>query len=49
MGQPLQSLLTLQEYIDGGHDLVDARIAVVVKALGHRKTSQALTKLLLSI
>lgn len=38
-GRPLQGLMTLQNFADGGYDVVDARILVVVKSLGQRKKS----------
>lgn len=38
-GRPLQGLMTLQNFVDGGYDVVDARILVVVKSLGQRKKS----------
>ncbi|KAF2725848.1 hypothetical protein K431DRAFT_259573 [Polychaeton citri CBS 116435] len=36
--RPLSSLMTLQNFIDGGYDVHDARILVVVKSIGARKT-----------
>lgn len=38
-GQPLTGLMTLQNFIDGGCDVVDARILVVVKSVGAKKRS----------
>ncbi|EMC99041.1 hypothetical protein BAUCODRAFT_103758 [Baudoinia panamericana UAMH 10762] len=32
--QPLSGLMTLQNFIDGGYDVVDAKILVVVKSIG---------------
>jgi len=39
-GRPLQGLMTLQNFVDGGYDVVDARILVVVKSVGQRKKSE---------
>ncbi|KAK0947289.1 hypothetical protein LTR29_001244 [Friedmanniomyces endolithicus] len=36
-GQPLAGLMTLQNFIDGGYDVPDARILVVVKSIGPKK------------
>ncbi|KAK4546884.1 hypothetical protein LTR36_001616 [Oleoguttula mirabilis] len=36
-GQPLPGLMTLQNFIDGGYDVVDAKILVVVKSIGAKK------------
>ncbi|KAK3068632.1 hypothetical protein LTR53_013649 [Teratosphaeriaceae sp. CCFEE 6253] len=36
-GLPLTGLITLQNFIDGGYDIVDARILVVVKSIGAKK------------
>ncbi|TKA83352.1 hypothetical protein B0A55_01028 [Friedmanniomyces simplex] len=36
-GQPLARLMTLQSFIDGGCDVLDARILVVVKSIGPKK------------
>ena len=38
IGHPLAGLMTLQNFIDGGCDVVGAKILVVVKALGAKKT-----------
>lgn len=38
-GQSLAGLMTLQNFIDGGHEVVDARILVVVKSIGAKKKS----------
>lgn len=37
-GRALDGLMTLANFIDGGADVVDAKIMVVVKSIGHRKT-----------
>ncbi|OCK79378.1 hypothetical protein K432DRAFT_299970 [Lepidopterella palustris CBS 459.81] len=36
-GHPLPGLMTLKNFIDGGYDVVDARILVCVKSIGARK------------
>ncbi|KAH9826196.1 hypothetical protein Tdes44962_MAKER03714 [Teratosphaeria destructans] len=36
-GRPLPDLMTLQNFIDGGYDVVEARILVVVKSMGAKK------------
>jgi len=36
-GQPLTGLMTLQNFVDGGYDVLDARILVVVKSIGAKK------------
>ncbi|KAF7191438.1 hypothetical protein HII31_07461 [Pseudocercospora fuligena] len=36
-GVPLNNLMTLQSFIDGGYDVIDARILVVVKSIGAKK------------
>ncbi|KAM0720908.1 hypothetical protein Q7P37_003193 [Cladosporium fusiforme] len=36
-GRPMPNLMTLQNFIDGGYDVIGARILVVVKSLGQRK------------
>ncbi|SMQ45768.1 unnamed protein product [Zymoseptoria tritici ST99CH_3D7] len=36
-GVPLNGLMTLQNFIDGGYDVADAKILVVVKSIGARK------------
>jgi hypothetical protein len=38
-GVPLNGLMTLQNFIDGGYDVPDAKILVVVKSVGSRKKS----------
>lgn len=39
-GVPLNGLMTLQNFIDGGYDVADAKILVVVKSIGARKKSK---------
>jgi len=36
-GQALAGLMTLQNFIDGGHEVTDARVIVIVKSLGVKK------------
>ena len=36
-GQPLDGLMTLQNFIDGGHDIPDAKVLAVVKSIGAKK------------
>ncbi len=36
-GRPLSGVMTLQNFNDGGYDVVDAKILVVVKSIGSRK------------
>ncbi|KAK5131070.1 hypothetical protein LTR08_001356 [Meristemomyces frigidus] len=36
-GQPLCGLMTLQNFLDGGYDVVDAKVLVVVKSIGAKK------------
>lgn len=36
-GRPLNGVMTLQNFIDGGYDVVDAKILVVVKSIGAKK------------
>ena len=38
-GQPLSGLMTLQNFLDGGYDVVDAKILVVMKSVGAKKKS----------
>lgn len=40
-GIPLSGLMTLQNFIDGGCDVTDAKILVVVKSIGAKKKGQA--------
>ena len=39
-GHPLAGIMTLQNFIDGGYDVVDAKILVVVKSVGSKKKGQ---------
>lgn len=39
-GQPLCGLMTLQNFIDGGYDVSDAKILVVVKSIGAKKKGE---------
>lgn len=41
-GVPLDGLMTLQNFIDGGYDVTDARIVVVVKSIGSKKRGEFL-------
>ena len=36
-GRPLNGVMTLQNFVDGGYDVVDTKILVVVKSIGARK------------
>ena len=36
----MSDLMTLQNFIEGGYDVVGAKILVVVKSLGQRKKSE---------
>lgn len=36
-GVPLNGLMTLQNFVDGGYDVADAKILVVVKSIGAKK------------
>ena len=40
-GDPLSGLMTLQNFLDGGYDVVDAKVLVVVKSIGAKKTSMS--------
>ena len=40
-GRPLSGVMTLQNFIDGGYDVTDAKILVVVKSVGAKKTSES--------
>ena len=42
-GLPLNALMTLQNFIDGGYDVVDAKILVVVKSIGAKKRSKTVS------
>lgn len=37
VGQSLQSLMALKNFVEGGHEVNDAKILVVVKSIGARK------------
>lgn len=37
-GLPLSGVMTLQNSQDGGYDVVDAKVLVVVKSVGAKKT-----------
>lgn len=39
-GRQTSDLMTLQNFIEGGYDVVGAKILVVVKSLGQRKKSE---------
>ncbi len=43
-GRPLIGVMALQNFIDGGYDVVDARILVVVKSIGAKKGGKPKTK-----
>lgn len=36
-GHPLNGVMTLQNFIEGGYDVVDAKVIVVVKSIGAKK------------
>ena len=36
-GQPLSGLMTLQNFVDGGYEVIDSKILVVVKSVGVKK------------
>ncbi len=36
-GRPLPLLMTLKNFVDGGHEVPDARILVCVKSIGAKK------------
>lgn len=40
-GRPLTSLMTLRNFVDGGHEVPDARILVCVKSIGAKKKCMA--------
>lgn len=46
-GRPLSGLMTLQNFVDGGYDVLDAKILVVVKSIGAKKTGTLLSSRLL--
>lgn len=37
-GEPLSGLMTLQNFVDGGCDVADAKVVVVVKSVGAKKS-----------
>jgi hypothetical protein len=39
-GRQMSDLMTLQNFIEGGYDVVGAKVLVVVKSLGQRKKSE---------
>jgi hypothetical protein len=39
-GRQMSNLMTLQNFIEGGYDVVGAKILVVVKSLGQHKKSE---------
>lgn len=39
-GLPLNRLMTLQNFIDGGYDVLDAKILVVVKSIGAKRKGE---------
>lgn len=39
-GRPLNGIMTLQNFIDGGCDVVDAKILVYVKSVGVKKRGE---------
>ena len=39
-GRPLNGVMTLQNFIDAGYDVVDAKILVVVKSIGVKKRGE---------
>lgn len=39
-GRPLSGIMTLQNFIDGGYDVIDAKILVVVQSIGAKKTGE---------
>jgi hypothetical protein len=41
--------MTLQNFIDGGYDVVDAKILVVVKSIGVKKKSKLNLPLLMEL
>lgn len=36
-GRPLNGVMTLRNFIDGGYDVVDAKLLIVVKSIGAKK------------
>lgn len=41
-GRPIADVMTLQNFVDGGYDVVGAKVLVVVKSLGQRKRGNPL-------
>jgi len=41
-GQPLNGLMTFQNFIDGGFDIPDTKVLLVVKSIGSKKTGMVL-------
>lgn len=39
-GRPVGGLMTLQNYVEGGYDVVDSKILAVVKSVGVKKTGK---------
>jgi hypothetical protein len=39
-GRPLSGVMTLQNFIDGGYDVMDGKILVVVKSIGSKKKGE---------
>lgn len=37
VGRPLSGVMTLQNFIEGGYDVVDAKMLLVVKSIGAKK------------
>ena len=40
-GRPLSGVMTLQNFVDGGYDVADAKVLVMVKSVGVKKTSES--------
>jgi len=43
-GRQMSDLMTLQNFIEGGYDVVGAKVLVVVKSLGQRKRSRSMDR-----
>ena len=41
-GHPLSGVMTLQNFVDGGFDVIDAKMLVVVKSIGAKKKGNGL-------
>lgn len=39
-GKPLEKLLTLKDYIDGGHEMINVKLLVCVRSVGAKKKGQ---------